>query len=193
MPGIRGGGGVELGVVAGGGGVGPGGGGGGEYALYSGGVADGALGGVAGWGMNVWALVRRSLGYRRGRSVGALVALTVSAAVATALLTLYADLDQKLHREFRSFGANVVVTGLVGDGDLYGKAVKAAGADAAVAEFGYAVATTDRGTAVVVAGVDFPAVRKLDSWWQVESWPTGMGTRFCLGSGRRSLWVMRRR
>ena len=130
--------------------------------------------------MNVWALVRRSLGYRRGRSLGALVALTVSAAVATALLTLYADLDQKLHREFRNFGANVVVTGLVGDGDLYGKAVKAAGADAAVAEFGYAVATTDRGTAVVVAGVDFPAVRKLDNWWQVERWPTG-GDEILLG------------
>jgi putative ABC transport system permease protein len=26
---------------------------------------------------------------------------------------------------------------------------------------------------VVVSGVDFPAVRKLDSWWQVASWPTG--------------------
>jgi len=28
----------------------------------------------------------------------------------TALLTLYADLDAKLHKEFRNFGANIVVT-----------------------------------------------------------------------------------
>ena len=53
----------------------------------------------------------RSLKHRRARSLSALAALTVSAMVATALLTLYADLDAKLHHEFRSFGANVVATG----------------------------------------------------------------------------------
>ncbi len=55
-------------------------------------------------------ILRRSLLHRRARSISALVALTVSAGVATALLTLYADLDNKLHKEFRSFGANIVVT-----------------------------------------------------------------------------------
>ena len=55
-------------------------------------------------------MLRRSLVHRRARSLSALVALTVSAAVATALLTLYADLNAKLHKEFRNFGANVVVT-----------------------------------------------------------------------------------
>ena len=55
-------------------------------------------------------MLRRSLVHRRARSVSALVAMTVSAGVATALLTLYADLDAKLHKEFRSFGANVVIT-----------------------------------------------------------------------------------
>ena len=114
-------------------------------------------------------VLRRSLIHRRARSLSALVALTVSAGVATALLTLYADLDAKLHREFRSFGANVVVTGTA---DL-DAAQKAAGTDANVAQFAYAVATTDRRTPVVVVGVDFPAVRKLDSWWQVVQWPTG--------------------
>ena len=55
-------------------------------------------------------MLRRSLIHRRARSLSALVALTVSAGVATALLTLYADLDAKLHKEFRSFGANIVIT-----------------------------------------------------------------------------------
>ena len=125
-------------------------------------------------GFGLGSLLRRSLVHRRARSLSALVALTVSAAVATALLTLYADLDQKLHKEFRSFGANVVVTGQALSADAVAQARRAAGADAAVAEFAYAVASTDRGTPVVVAGVDFPAVRRLDAWWQVERWPAGM-------------------
>ncbi len=114
-------------------------------------------------------MLRRSLTHRSGRAFSALIALTVSAAVATALLTLYASLDAKLHHEFRSFGANIVVTGSAG----VAQAQQAAGPDATVAAFAYAIATTDRGTPVVVAGVDFAAVKKLDSWWQVPAWPTG--------------------
>jgi putative ABC transport system permease protein len=115
-------------------------------------------------------VLRRSLVHRRARSLSALIALTVSAGVATALLTLYADLDSKLHHEFRSFGANIVITGTNINQDV---AREAAGPDANVAQFAYAVATTDRGTPVVVAGVDFPAIQRLDSWWQVTAWPTG--------------------
>ncbi len=132
--------------------------------------------------ISLWQVLRRSLVHRRARSLSALVALTVSAAVATALLTLYADLDAKLHHEFRGFGANIVVTGNTLGPDALAVAQKAAGGDANLAEFAYAVATTDRGTPVVVAGVDFPAVQKLDSWWSVTAWPTGpndalLGTR----------------
>ena len=119
-------------------------------------------------------ILRRSLLHRRARSLSALVALTVLAAVATALLTLYADLDAKLHHEFRSFGANVLLTAPGGSAfgpDSLAKAQQAAGPEANAAAFAYAVATTDRGTQVVVAGVDFAAVRRLDSWWQVERWP----------------------
>ncbi len=122
-------------------------------------------------GFGLASLLRRSLVHRRARSLSALVALTVSAAVATALLTLFADLDAKLHKEFRSFGANVVLTAPMLPGDAVARAQQAAGGGAAVAEFAYAVANTDRGTPVVVAGVDFPAVHRLDSWWQVERWP----------------------
>ena len=127
-------------------------------------------------------LLRQSLLHRRARSLSALIALTVSAAVATALLTLYADLDAKLHHEFRSFGANVVVTEPTPEPDFAAKAEQAAGPGVLSAAFAYAVATTDRGTPVVVSGVDFPAVQKLDSWWQLPAWPTGpndalLGTR----------------
>jgi len=119
-------------------------------------------------------MLRRSLVHRRARSVSALVAMTVSAGVATALLTLYADLDAKLHKEFRSFGANIVIMGPANASlppDALARVQQAAGADSLAAEFAYAVATTDTGTPVVVAGTDFAAVRRLDSWWQVDAWP----------------------
>jgi putative ABC transport system permease protein len=131
-------------------------------------------------------MLRRSLIHRRARSFSALIALTVSAAVATALLTLYADLDAKLHHEFRTFGANIVVTAAplefaTPDAttvapplpiDALRKVQASIPPDAIAAPFGYAVATTDRGTPVVVVGTDFEAVRKLDAWWQVDAWPT---------------------
>jgi putative ABC transport system permease protein len=141
-------------------------------------------------------MLRRSLVLRRARTLSALIALTVSAGVATALLTLYADLDAKLHKEFRTFGANVVVTAApsgsledreiasgpaipdaataegLPDGALQ-KVKDAAGKGAVAVPFGYAVAVTDRGTPVVVVGTDFAEVRKLDAWWQVSAWPSG--------------------
>lgn len=128
-------------------------------------------------------MLRRSLVHRRARSLSALVAMTVSAGVATALLTLYADLNAKLHKEFRSFGANVVITAPASrtlPPDALARVQQAAGKDALAAEFGYAVATTDRGTSVVVAGTDFAAVRRLDSWWQVDFWPAATDTNAAL-------------
>ena len=106
-------------------------------------------------------ILRRSLIHRRARSISALIAMTVSAGVATALLTLYADLDTKLHKEFRSFGANIVLTA---PANTFSRPTpshqvqQAAGPDAIAAEFAYAVATTDTGTPVVVAGTDFDAL-----------------------------------
>jgi putative ABC transport system permease protein len=143
--------------------------------------------------LTMGAMLRRSLVHRRARSLSALVALTVSAAVATALLTLYADLDSKLHHEFRSFGANVVVTaadmskGL--PADAMDRVHAAAGADAQAAEFGYAVATTDRGTPVVVAGTDFAAVRGLNSWWKVDAWPSAADATTALLGQRAAQFV----
>jgi putative ABC transport system permease protein len=131
--------------------------------------------------LSIPGMLRRSLIHRRARSLSALLAMTISAAVATALLTLYADLDAKLHREFRSFGANIVITG--SSLDEY-KAQTAAGPGAHVAPFAYAVATTDRGTPVVVAGTDFAAAQILNPWWQVSAWPNdpdGSGRGILLG------------
>src|SRR5437868_8924002 len=53
-------------------------------------------------------LVRAAV-LRRGRALSALLAMIVAAAVATAMLNLYVDVQSKLRKEFRNYGANVVV------------------------------------------------------------------------------------
>src|SRR5215467_7730922 len=48
---------------------------------------------------------------RRGRAFSALLAMVVAGAVATAMLNLYVDVQAKLRKEFRSYGANIVLVG----------------------------------------------------------------------------------
>jgi putative ABC transport system permease protein len=142
--------------------------------------------------LNLIGMLQRSLVHRRARSLSALIAMTVSAAVATALLTLYADLDAKLHKEFRSFGANVVITAPTSSPlrpDSLARVRQAAGSDALAAEFGYAVASTDTGTPVVVAGTGFADVKRLDSWWQVETWPDATAANIALLGQRAAQFV----
>jgi putative ABC transport system permease protein len=119
-------------------------------------------------------MLLRAAVLRRGRAASALVAMVVAAAVTTAMLNLYADVEAKLRSEFRSYGANIVVVGKDGrslpsdalskvDGILSGQGV--------AVPFSYVVARTTDGKSVVVAGTDFTRVRKLDHWWSVSAWP----------------------
>ncbi len=55
-------------------------------------------------------LVRAAV-LRRGRALSALFAMVVAAAVATAMLNLYVDVQAKLRREFRNYGANIILVG----------------------------------------------------------------------------------
>jgi putative ABC transport system permease protein len=135
-----------------------------------------------GGGLSLPLLIRRSLLHRRSRTLGELIALTVSAAVATALLTLYASLDLKLHHQFRAFGANIIVTAQDKNTDAASPsplppdavtiARSAAGPESRVTPFAYAIAQTEDGSSIVVAGTDFESVRAMNSWWQVSNWPS---------------------
>jgi putative ABC transport system permease protein len=122
-------------------------------------------------------LVRAAV-LRRGRAASALLAMAVAAAAATAMLNLYVDVQAKLSREFRRYGANVVVVAKEGR-DLPEDAlstVQSVVANSGVAvPFAYAVARTSDGHSVVVAGTDLEQVRKLDSWWSVTGWPGAQG------------------
>ena len=118
-------------------------------------------------------LVRAAV-LRRGRAASALFAMIVAAAVATAMLNLYVDVQAKLQREFRNYGANLILVGNDGpslpagalsqvDSVLAGRGI--------AAPFGLVVARTKDSQPIVVAGVDFDRVKQLDRWWSVSAWP----------------------
>jgi putative ABC transport system permease protein len=118
-------------------------------------------------------LVRAAI-LRRGRAASALFAMVVAAAVATAMLNLYVDVQAKLRREFRNYGANIIVVGKDGASLPSGAlaAVDSALAGRGIAApFGLVVARTGDGQPIVVAGTDFERVKQLDKWWSVSRWP----------------------
>jgi putative ABC transport system permease protein len=94
------------------------------------------------------------------------------------MLNLYADVQAKLRKEFRSYGANVVVMGKEGaalPADALPKIQSALGGQSIAVPFAYIVARTVDGQSVVVAGTDLELVRKLNSWWSVTAWPSENG------------------
>lgn len=124
--------------------------------------------------MFVRMLVRAAV-LRRGRAASALLAMVVAAAVATAMLNLYVDVQAKLRKEFRNYGANVVViakNNQVLPADALQNVESALAGHGLAVPFAYVVARTADGQSVVVSGTNFDQVRKLDSWWAVSAWPS---------------------
>jgi putative ABC transport system permease protein len=124
--------------------------------------------------MFVRMLVRAAV-LRRGRAAAALLAMVVAAAVTTAMLNLYVDVQAKLRREFRNYGANIILVGKDGASLPLAALSQAesvlAGRGLAV-PFAMVVARTSDGHPVVVAGADFARVRQLNRWWSVSNWPS---------------------
>jgi putative ABC transport system permease protein len=121
-------------------------------------------------------LMVRAATVRRSRTLTAFFAIAIAAAVATALLNLYVDLESKLSSEFRKFGANVVVVANQGQSlspELITNIQAALPKGTVAVPFAYVVANTSSGKAIVIAGTDFDAARRLNRWWSVTNWPSG--------------------
>ena len=106
--------------------------------------------------MFVRLLVRAAV-LRRGRAAAALLAMVVAAAVATAMLNLYVDVQAKLRREFRNYGANIVLVGKDGaslPADARSQVESVLAGRGVVAPFALVVARTSDGQPIVVAGTD---------------------------------------
>ena len=118
-------------------------------------------------------LVRAAV-LRRGRAASALFAMVVAAAVATAMLNLYVDVQAKLRREFRNYGANLIIVSKDGaslPADALSSVDSVLAGHGIAAPFALVVARTNTGQPIVVAGADFARVRQLNRWWSVSKWP----------------------
>src|SRR5438067_629268 len=117
-------------------------------------------------------MLARAAFLRKRTALSALFALMVAAAASTAMLNLFVDVQNKLRKEFRGFGANIVAETKAGGSfspdDLQRIESAVVGHGLAV-PFAYAVAHTKPGDAVVVAGTNMELARKLNPWWEVSS------------------------
>jgi putative ABC transport system permease protein len=123
-------------------------------------------------------LIRAAM-LRRGRAASALLAMVVAAAVATAMMNLYVDVQAKLRTEFRNYGANVVVVAKENQAlpaDALEQIESALGPKTLAVPFSYAVARTNNGQSVVVVGTNFARARQLNHWWNVTRWPDASPT-----------------
>jgi putative ABC transport system permease protein len=115
-------------------------------------------------------LLIRAAWVRKDRALTTLISVAVAATIATAALTVYFDLENKLTREFRSFGANIVVTAqdrVLTENEL--SAIKSAiGNHGAVVPVAYAIVTGPNDTRFVLGGADLTSLRQLNSWWAVH-------------------------
>jgi putative ABC transport system permease protein len=119
-------------------------------------------------------MLRRAAQLRKGQAAAALAALAIAVAAATAMLNLYVDVQVKLRKEFRKFGANIIIEVKPGDGfspDAFARIQSAVAGHGLAVPFAYAVARSDKGQPVVVAGADLEQVQRLNPWWSVTAWP----------------------
>jgi putative ABC transport system permease protein len=115
-------------------------------------------------------LLLRAAWVRKDRALTTLISVAVAATIATAALTVYYDLENKLTREFRSFGANIVVTAqnrALSHDEL--TTIKSAlGGHGTIVPVAYAIVTGPNDTRLVLGGADLKSLRELNSWWAVH-------------------------
>lgn len=113
---------------------------------------------------------------RKDRALTALISVAVVATIATAALTIYSDLEGKLSREFRGFGANVIVTKASGalTSDELARISQTVGSRGEVLPVAYAIGTERASEAkVVVGGADLEKLRKLNPSWSLTDTNNG--------------------
>ncbi|MGA2130858.1 MAG: FtsX-like permease family protein [Bryobacteraceae bacterium] len=112
--------------------------------------------------------VLRAVQFRKRRLALAFSALAVAATLATALFSVYSDIDRKMRRQFRGFGPNLIIAPAGASRTVPFEAVTRAEQQGAVAApFLYTVGRLDS-EPVVVAGIDFRRAGPLINYWRVD-------------------------
>ena len=129
-----------------------------------------------------WRFVFAAVKFRRRRLLLAFSGLAVTATLATALFSVYSDIDRKMRREFRGFGANLVIAHGENSRTVPLETVAAAERlGAAAAPFLYAVGKIGE-ERVVVEGIDFPRAAPLTTFWRVTGSRTASAGECLAGS-----------
>lgn len=124
-------------------------------------------------------MVTASLLRRRSRMVIALLAIAIGATILSGLVTIYVDVPRQLGQQFRSYGANMILTS---DGEGFDQkevdqAVSRIPKDQVVGVTPYrydTVRINDR--PVMAAAMDMGQAQKTSPFWAVDGkWPAGPG------------------
>lgn len=115
-----------------------------------------------------WSFVIRAVQFRKRRLALAFSALAVAATLATALFSVYSDIERKMRVQFRGYGANIVIAPAGSSRTVPLAAVEQAEQLGAVAApFIYTVGRAES-EPVVVAGTDFRRAGPLTDYWRVD-------------------------
>jgi putative ABC transport system permease protein len=126
-------------------------------------------------------MVASSLVRRRSRILVALLAVAIGATVFLGMGAIYYDIPRQMGREFRSYGANLILVPS-GGGDMLDLA-DAAAAEAllpadkviGISPFRYETVYYNL-HGLTAVGTDFPAVRKTSPYWRIQGeWPRNDG------------------
>ncbi len=112
-----------------------------------------------------WRFVSGAMRLRAARLSLAFTALGVAAALATALFSIYSDVERRVSAEFVSYGANLTVSAPNLPVALIAKARAAGAAEAAA--FLYTSGKLN-GEPVEIVRIDLAAARPLTAYWHIE-------------------------
>jgi putative ABC transport system permease protein len=114
-------------------------------------------------------MLLKAVWVRKDRALTALISVAVVATIATAALTVYYDLENKLSREFTRFGANVVVTEKSSLTQPELERISATlGSNAEAVPVAFAIATAPDGSRLVIGGADLKQLKQLNAWWSIS-------------------------
>ena len=119
-----------------------------------------------------WLLIFKALRLKWRRTLVIVAALTIGAAMVTAMASVYFDINEKMSRELRSFGANFYLGGKNEQPFTLTEYRRITAAMPptlyhASSPYLYTVARSER-EPVALVGVDFPALPALVPYWQVQ-------------------------
>ena len=125
-----------------------------------------------------WRMVTASLARRRSRMITALLAIAMGATILSGLVTIYYDIPRQLGKEFRSYGANMIVIPTDSEHkitDEQFEEIKAGIPDGklvGLAPYIYQNAKINE-QPYIVAGTDLEGARKNSPYWLIHGeWPS---------------------